>query len=172
MPQSQNQSESWSPSTAVNPATDPLGRQRDLINPDLKVAQAMTVAPRTCSPQSEVIEAVLIFRDADCGAVPITEAGKPVGVLTDRDVALALSGHETDLARTPVGELMSKGVVTIGLDDSVELAMEKLGVYGVRRLLVVDDDGVLQGILSWADLAPHLTPTALGRVVSRIVENR
>src|SRR4051794_27100058 len=102
MPQSQNQSESWSPSTAVNPATDPIGRQRDLINPDLRVSQVMTVAPRTCSPQSEVIEAVLIFRDADCGAVPITDAGKPVGVITDRDVALALSGHETDLARTPV----------------------------------------------------------------------
>ena len=132
----------------------------------------MTVAPRTCSPQSQVIEAVLIFRDADCGVVPITDAGKPVGVLTDRDVALALASHETDLASTPVGELMSKDVVTIGLDDSLELAMEKLGDYGVRRLLVVDDDGVLQGILSWADLAPHLTPTALGRVVSRIVENR
>jgi len=156
----------------VNPAPDPLGRRRDLINPDLKIAQAMTVAPRTCSPQSQVIEAVLIFRDADCGAVPITDAGKPVGVLTDRDVALALSGHETDLARTPIGELMSKEVVTVGLDDSVELAMDKLGVYGVRRLLVVDDSGVLQGILSWADLAPHLTPAALGRVVSRIVENR
>jgi CBS-domain-containing membrane protein len=67
---------------------------------------------------------------------------------------------------------MSKDVVTIGLDDSIELAMEKLGDYVLRRLLVVDDEGVLQGILSWADLAPHLTPTALGRVVSRIVENR
>jgi len=171
MPQSQNQSESWSPSTGVNPASDPLGRRLDLINPDLKVAQAMTVAPRTCSPLSLVLEAVLIFRDADCGAVPITDAGKPVGVITDRDVALALAGHETDLANTPVGELMSKDVLTIGLDDSLELAMEKLGDYGVRRLLV-DDDGVLQGILSWADLAPHLTPAALGRVVSRIVENR
>ena len=68
----------------------------------------------------------MIFRDADCGAVPITDAGKPVGVITDRDVALALASHETDLANTPVGELMSKDVLTIGLDDSLELAMEKL----------------------------------------------
>jgi len=172
MPTSQNQSESWSPSTAANSGRDPLGGHPDLINPDLKVSQAMTVAPRTCSPPSTVLEAVLIFRDADCGVVPITEVGKPVGVVTDRDVALALPGHETDLAVTPVSELMSKDVVTIGLDDSLELAMDKLGDYGVRRLLVVDDDGVLQGILSWSDLAPHLTQTALGRVVSRIVENR
>jgi CBS domain-containing protein len=157
---------------AVNPVSDPLGRRLDLIDPDLKVSQVMTVAPRTCSSQSTVLEAILIFRVADCGVVPITEVRKPVGVLTDRDVALALTSHETDLAITPVCELMSTDVVTIGLDDSLELAMEKLGDHGVRRLLVVDYDGVLQGILSWADLAPHLTPTALGRVVSRIVENR
>jgi len=172
MPQSQNQSESWSPSTAVNPAPDSRGSQRDLINPDLRISQVMTVAPRTCSPQSTVLEAVLIFRDEDCGVVPITELGKPVGVVTDRDVALALPDHETDLAIRPLSELMSKDVVTVGLDDSLELAMEKLGDYGIRRLMVVDDDGVLQGILSWADLAPHLTPTALGGVVARIVENR
>jgi CBS domain-containing protein len=172
MPQAQDQSQTWNPSTAVNPRRDPLGSHPDLIDPDLKVSQAMTVAPRTCSPMSMVIEAVLIFRDADCGVVPITDAEIPVGVLTDRDVALALPNHENDLARTPVGELMSKDVVTIGLDDSLELALEKLGDHGVRRLLVVDGEGFLQGILSWADLAPHLTPTALGRVVSRIVENR
>ncbi len=51
----------------------------------------MTAAPRTCSTFSTVLEAVMIFRDSDCGAVPILEEGKPVAVLTDRDVALALS---------------------------------------------------------------------------------
>jgi CBS domain-containing protein len=121
---------------------------------------------------SMVLEAVMIFRDEDCGVVPITDTGKPVGVITDRDVALALAYHQNDLAHTPVGELMSTDAVTIGLDDGVEFAMDQLGEHGVRRLLVVDDEGVLQGILTWADLAPHLTPTALGRVVSRIVENR
>jgi CBS domain-containing protein len=171
MPQAQDQSQSWNPPSAVNSGSDPQGRHPDLIDPDLKLSQVMTVAPRTCSPMSMVLEAVMIFRDEDCGVVPITDAEIPVGVLTDRDVALALANHETDLAHVPVGELMSKDVVTIGLDDTLELAMEKLGDYRVRRLLVVDDGGVLQGILSWADLAPYLTPTALGRVVSRIVED-
>ena len=54
----------------------------------LTAADVMTASPRTCSPFSTVLEAVMIFRDADCGAVPIVEDGKPVGVLTDRDVAL------------------------------------------------------------------------------------
>jgi alpha-L-arabinofuranosidase len=105
----------------------------DLVNPILKVADAMTTAPRTCSPASTVLEAVMIFRDADCGAIPITDAGKPIGILTDRDVALALAGHEADLARTPVGELMTRDVVTIDLDETLDAAMDKLGDHRVRR---------------------------------------
>ena len=61
----------------------------DLVDRTLTVAQAMTAAPRTCSPVSTVLEAVMIFRDADCGVIPITDTGKPIGVLTDRDIALS-----------------------------------------------------------------------------------
>ena len=142
------------------------------IDPTVTVAQAMTVAPRTCSTASTVIEAVLVFRDADCGVIPITDAGKPVGVLTDRDVALALASHEDDLARMAVGELMKTDLVTVGLDETLETALELLGRHAVRRLLVTDDDGVLHGILSWSDMVPHITERGLGHVVSRIVENR
>ena len=63
-------------------------------------ADLMTPNPRTCSPFSSVLEAVLIFRDADCGAGPVVDAGQPVGILTDRDVALALADHP-DLASRP-----------------------------------------------------------------------
>jgi CBS domain-containing protein len=150
----------------------PLVAESDLVNPMLKVADAMTVAPRTCSPASTVLEAVMIFRDADCGMVPITDAGKPVGILTDRDLALAIPDHESDLGRTAVGDLMKTDLVTIDLDETLEAAMERLGGHGVRRLLVVDGNEVLQGVLSWSDLVPHLSDRALGRVVSRIIENR
>ena len=75
-------------------------------------ADLMTKNPRTCSPFSTVLEAVLIFRDADCGAVPVVDAGQPVGILTDRDVALALADHP-DLVSRPVSENMTRGVITI-----------------------------------------------------------
>jgi CBS domain-containing protein len=161
----------------LEPSADALSenlqeREADLVDPTLTVAQAMTVAPRTCSPMSTVLEAVMIFRDADCGSIPITDTGKPIGILTDRDVALAITTHQADLGRTPVGELMSKDPVTIDLDEALDVAMEKLGDHGVRRLMVVDGNGILQGVLGWTDLIPHLTASGLGRVVSRIVENR
>jgi CBS domain-containing protein len=83
----------------------PLVSQADLISPLLKVSDVMSADPRTCSPYSTVIEAVLIFRDADCGVIPVTEDGKPVGVLTDRDVALALADHEGNWAGAVVGDI-------------------------------------------------------------------
>ncbi len=78
----------------------------------------MTPAPRTCSTYSTVLEAVMIFGDNDCGAVPILEEGKPVGIVTDRDVALALA-HYPDLANRPVSEVMMPSVVTVGPDASL-----------------------------------------------------
>ncbi len=79
---------------------------------NLTAADVMTPNPRTCSNFSTVLEAVLIFRDADCGAVPVLEDGMPVGVLTDRDVALALADHD-NLARLPVSQIMMRGVVAV-----------------------------------------------------------
>lgn len=150
----------------------PLVSAADLINPLLKVADVMTPAPRTCSPASTVLEAVLVMRDANCGVVPVTEAGRPVGLITDRDIALALPAHEDDLARTPVGDIMTGEMVTVPSDAGIDTAMGRLGGEGVRRVLAVDGDGLLAGILSWTDLVPHLSERGVGRVVSRIVENR
>ena len=135
----------------------------DLVDESTTVAEAMTVCARTCSPMSTVLEAVMVFRDAECGAIPITDTGRPVGVLTDRDVALAISTHPNDLGRTPVGDLMNKDVVTIDLDETLDAAMDKLGDHGVRRLMIVDSNGLLQGVLSWTDLIPHLSPAGRTR---------
>lgn len=160
--------------SATLPATEPLPlvSAADLVNPLVKVADAMTANPRTCSLASTVVEAALLMRDADCGVVPVTDGGRPFGILSDRDIALALPDREARLATTPVSELMSDRLVTIDREATLESAMEKLGGEGVRRLLVVDSDGLLAGILSWTDLVPHLSDRGLGRVVSRLVENR
>jgi CBS domain-containing protein len=116
-----------------------------------------------------VLEAVLIFRDADCGAVPVLEGGKPVGILTDRDVALAVAVQGARLPDVPVSEIMSRGIVTVAPDDSLEVVLERFGDEQVRRLLVLDPAGALLGIIAWADLAPHVPPRTLGRTVTEVV---
>jgi len=136
----------------------------------LTASDVMTAGPRTCSTFSTVLEAVLIFRDADCGAVPVLEDGKPVGVLTDRDVALALANYEERLPGLPVSEIMTRGIVSVPPDAPLSTIVEKFGDHGVRRLLVIDANDQLLGIISWADIAPQVSDRSVGRVVSEVVE--
>jgi CBS domain-containing protein len=131
-------------------------------------ADVMTPSPRTCSPFSKVLEAVLIFRDADCGAVPVVEAGKPIGVLTDRDVALALANYP-DLVSREVTEVMTKGVITVKPTDPLTTVRERFGEHAVRRLLVIDEKDQLVGIVAWADIAQYLDECPIGQVVEEVV---
>lgn len=136
----------------------------------LTAADLMTANPRTCSSYSTVLEAVLIFRDADCGAVPILEEGKALGVITDRDVALALAEHGERLPGLPVSALMSQGVVSVTPNAPLDEIIKQFGDRGVRRLLVIDADNLLLGIISWADVAPHVPDRTIGHAVSEVVE--
>ena len=136
----------------------------------LLASDVMTPNPRTCSEFSTVLEAVLIFRDANCGAVPVLENGKPVAILTDRDVALAVA-DEANLATTPVSEIVTAGVVCIADDAPLSEVREKFATAGVRRLLVVDAKGQLVGIISLADISEIISNHELGEVVAEIVRN-
>jgi CBS domain-containing protein len=132
-------------------------------------ADIMTASPRTCSPFSTVLEATLIFRDQDCGAVPVVDEGRPVGVATDRDVALAVP-DDPDLADRPVSDIMSRGVVAVRPDDPLDVVNEKFADQKVRCLLVIDPDDQLVGLINRADLVPHLPQIGLREGVAVVVE--
>ena len=134
----------------------------------MTAADVMTVAPHSCSSFSTVLEAVMIFREKDCGAVPIITDGKPVAILTDRDVALALSEFP-DVVNRPVSDIMSPGIVAVAPDDSLEQVCEVLRDQAVRRVLVVDSAGQLLGIIGWADMAPILSERMMGRLVQDVI---
>jgi CBS domain-containing protein len=134
----------------------------------ITAADVMTRSPRTCSAFSTVLEAVMIFRDSDCGAVPILAEGKPIAILTDRDVALAI-GEFPDLANRPVTDIAVSGIASVAPDDSLGEVCEVLRSQGVRRVLVVDAAMQVQGIISWADIAPVLSDRMMGKVVKDMV---
>jgi predicted transcriptional regulator len=134
----------------------------------MTAADVMTAAPRTCSTYSTVLEAVMIFRDNNCGAVPILDEGKPVAILTDRDVALAISDFP-DLANQTVGAIMTRGIVAVAPDDRLEDVCAILRKECVRRTLVVDSSGLVTGIIGWTDIAAVVSDRMMGRVVKDVV---
>jgi len=145
------------------------GSQGD-ASAQLTAGEIMNAAPRTCSRFSRVLEAVLIFKDEDCGMVPVVEEAKPIGVVTDRDVALALATTQ-DLVNRPVEEIMSKDLVTVTTHTPISQVIETMRSELVRRLLVVDDQQVLAGVISWKDLAAELPDRTVGQVVNEVVES-
>jgi CBS domain-containing protein len=135
----------------------------------LTAANVMTSSPRTCSPFSTILEASLIFRDARCGAVPVVDAGRPIGIVTDRDVAMAVSTYP-NLDRRLVSEIMTKNVVTVAPEASLSEVAAKFAQHALHRLLVVDAEQQLLGIIAWADLAPHVPEKSMGHVATETLE--
>ena len=125
----------------------------------MKISELMSRNPCTVSPDTPVSEAARLMKEEDVGIVPVVERvggaetrGRLVGVVTDRDIAIrhVAEGRSSD---TPVRDVMSGGVKTVTLDDSVEMVMELMGREQVRRIPVVDERGSLVGVVSQADLA-------------------
>lgn len=142
---------------------------RESVNYDeITAADVMTPSPRTCSVFSTVLEAVMIFRDLDCGAVPILAEGKPVAILTDRDVALALAEHP-DVVGRPVSEIMLPGVVAVPPGASLGEVCRALREQSVRRLLVVDSASTVTGIIGWADIVRVLSDRRMGQIVKDVI---
>ncbi len=144
------------------------GQRTDSQEPPV-AADVMNDSFRTCGRHSTVMEAILIFKEADCGMVPVVEEGKPVGVITDRDVALGLAA-DVDLAVKPVTDVMTASPVSVEADAPLSEIVSKFGDEGVRRLLVLDSEGRLVGVISWSDVVRWLPDTVMGRMVSDVVE--
>jgi CBS domain-containing protein len=122
---------------------------QDVMNTDVVTATAGT-------PISEVAE---LMADRDVGSVVIVEDGKPVGIVTDRDLVVdhLAKGHTQD---HPVREAMSgggplSGLVTIAPDLDVLEAAQELGRHKVGRLPVVEGDRLV-GMLSAGDITKRL----------------
>lgn len=122
---------------------------------DLTAADVTSPVARTCSPFSTVTEAVLIFKENDSDVVPVVDAGKPVGVVVDRDVALAVA-DAPDLADRPVSEVMATGFPTIPVAAPIEEVARVMTAAGARLALAVDEEENLVGLIFWHDLARRL----------------
>ena len=117
----------------------------------MNIREVMTPNPRTVSPDDSIQHAARIMRDEDTGAVPVVEDGRPVGMVTDRDIVIraVADGGVTDRI---VRDIVTSGVVCVTPDMSTRDANELMSEHQVRRLPVVEDDRLV-GIVSLGDLA-------------------
>lgn len=119
----------------------------------MKVQDAMTSAVRTVAPGATLAEAIGIMWDADCGIVPaVNEHKEVVGVVTDRDIAIALGTRGKTASQVQVSEVMSTPVVGCAPEDTLTQALAAMQQHRVHRLPVLGIGGVLLGMLSLNDI--------------------
>lgn len=121
----------------------------------MKIRKFMTKAPTYCTPSCTAEMAASLMHQCDTGILPVVQDSldlKLIGVVTDRDLCLAVIAARRDPAHTVVNECMSRNPLCVGPDDDIKQAVDIMAEHQVRRLPVVDEHGKVIGMLSLADM--------------------
>jgi CBS domain-containing protein len=133
------------------------------------VQDAMTANPVTISRSNSVVEAARIMESADVGSVPVVDGGTPVGIVTDRDIAIRVVAQGKDPGQTQVGDIATDQPYYVHPDQDLDEALELMAYRKVRRLPVVDD-GQLVGMLAQADIVHEAKDKKAAQVIEEISE--
>jgi predicted transcriptional regulator len=159
----------WEPSPLSHPEPVPLVKPADLFNPMLTIGDIMKRDAPTCAPDTPLAEAVRILRDTASEAVFVVREGRPLGLLTDRRIALAVAEHGENLSRLRVQDLMKHRAPTVRAEERLGALLETFADEGVA---VVDAEGRIQGVVRWLELLGHLSERALGKLVVNLFSPR
>ncbi|HVB87683.1 MAG TPA: CBS domain-containing protein [Candidatus Dormibacteraeota bacterium] len=130
----------------------------------MRVADVMMRTPASCSVDTNLAAAVEILWNRNCGILPIVnQDGKVTGVITDRDICIALGTRNRPAAEITVGEVQPQKLFKCQADDDIHSALAVISSAKIRRLPVIDGEGKLQGVLSLDDVVLHANTGAAGR---------
>ena len=133
----------------------------------MKVAEVMTAQVVTATPQTTITEVAKTMARIESGAVPVVDAGKVVGLITDRDIVIRVVAEGGSLSQ-PVSDVMTEIVETCLDEDNVADAAATMAARQVRRLVVLNETGRLVGILSLGDIATDYGAKAVGKTLEEI----
>lgn len=116
------------------------------------VEDIMTRTPWCCAPETNLAEVSALMWEHDCGALPVVSNGHILGMVTDRDLAIALGTQNKTASSMTASEVASSPVIYCRSKDDIHAALHLMGESKVRRLPVVDDQDALVGMIGINDL--------------------
>jgi CBS domain-containing protein len=121
----------------------------------MNIKYVMTTNPKYCLPGDSATSAARIMKDKNVGIVPVIESEadhKLIGLVTDRDLCLGVIATNVHPDSVQVRQCMTTNIVAVRPDDDVQKAVELMSENQVRRIPVLNEDGLLEGMVATADI--------------------
>ena len=151
-----------SPAQLVETASEGMQIQaQDMMTWHLEIVDVATSLQRAAE----------IMRRCNIGFLPICDDGRPVGVLTDRDITVRATADGSDPSSVRVGDVMTKDIQTCFQDQEIHEVANQMQSSQVRRILVVDRQGKLVGVVSLGDLSVSGDEVLSGKTLNRVSES-
>jgi CBS domain-containing protein len=139
----------------------------------MQVREIMTTDPKCCTADTSLPEVARMMVDKDCGEVPVVDnhsSKVPIGVVTDRDIVCRTVANGLNPVELTAADCMSKPIVTVTADMSLEECCRIMEEKLIRRVPVVDDRGSISGIVALADIALSTSKNVAGHIVKEVSE--
>jgi CBS domain-containing protein len=134
----------------------------------MKVKQAMHKGVQSREPSTPIGQLAKLMKTDDIGAVPITENGKFVGMVTDRDIAVRAVAGGRDVAKLTARDVMTTGLTCCSEDDEIDEAVRLMEEKKIRRLPVTNVQKQLVGMLSLGDVSEAVGQSVSGELVKAV----
>lgn len=137
----------------------------------MTVQSVMTANPARCSPTTRLVDVAAMMKQFDCGQIPVVaedDSGVPIGVVTDRDIAIRVVASGINPLEALARDCMSSPCITVTADTSLATCCEVMESNKIRRVPVVDGQGRLCGIVALADIARCASPKETAEVVKEV----
>jgi len=134
--------------------------------------RALDPRPPVTVPESATIrDAIRLMLEREIGAVLVVRDGRAIGIFTERDLLRRVATSGVDQAR-PLGEVMTPDPETLGLEDGIAFALNRMIVGGYRHIPIVDDAGAPLAVLSLREVVAFVVSLLPGRVLNLPPEPR
>ena len=136
----------------------------------MKVAECMTSDVELVTPEQPISEAAQFMRRADTGVLPVGEGDRLLGLFPDRDITVRAVAEGKDPRTTKVRDVMTPGINYVFEDDDVANAARQMKEKQIRRLVVLNRDKRLVGIVSLGDVAVDASDRLSGSTLEDVSE--
>ncbi|MEP6902919.1 MAG: CBS domain-containing protein [Actinomycetota bacterium] len=137
----------------------------------MQVKEIMTKHPVYGTPKTSIHVVSQMMVENDCGCIPIVaseETKSPVGMLTDRDIVVRAVAKNDNPLHLRAEDLMTCEIVTVTPEMSVEECCNLMERKQIRRVAVIDQNGMLCGMVAQADIAKHASNEKTAEVVQEV----